>query len=258
MCIQGELDVGHIAGLKQLADFPTKLHSKVRLAELMNLWGFVGGPLSQLGDQVRLAYLLCLIVALQAVPVEGADLSSGRNVSIAGWDEPTVVTVLVCIAAIGIWELIKRGICWALGIKEETSKERRLRRLRDMARSAAQEELDRECLRREIEVESEAWRRPLAASSSEPMPTMRKQFRTTSTQTIALPEPEPRVETRIVYRETPVPDDIPVNQFWKTTDHRSRVHTNRDCHGLRNAGTVFMTEYCNYCEGRRPLFTRLR
>eukprot|EP00439_Symbiodinium_sp_Y106_P022529 s5312_g2.t2 len=179
---QGELDVGHIAGLKQLADFPTKLHSKVR-----------------------------------------ADLSSGRNVSIAGWDELTVVTVLVCIAAIGIWELIKRGICWALGIKEETSKERRLRRLRDMARSAAQEELDRECLRREIEVESEAWRRPLAASSSEPMPTMRKQFRTTSTQTIALPEPEPWVETRIVYRETPVPDDIPVNQFWKTTDHRSRV-----------------------------------
>ena len=40
MVQQGELAVEHVSGQKQLADLPTKLHGKVRQAELMKLWGF--------------------------------------------------------------------------------------------------------------------------------------------------------------------------------------------------------------------------
>ena len=146
-----------------------------------------------------------------------------------------------------------------LGIKEETAKERRLRRLREVAKTAAQEELDREYLKRELEVEAETLRRPLKATVSDPAPVRPLvTTRTSATQTPPLAEPQPRVETRVIYQNAPIPDDVPVGQFWKTTDHRSKVHTNRDCHGLRNAGAVFLTEYCNYCEGRRPLYTRPR
>ena len=78
--------------------------------------------------------------------------------ALAGWDELTVVTVLVCISAVGMWELGKRLGSWFLGIREETAKERRLRKLRDVARSAAQEELDKEALRRELEAETASLR----------------------------------------------------------------------------------------------------
>ncbi|CAE7352485.1 RE1, partial [Symbiodinium necroappetens] len=259
MVQQGELAVSHISGQLQLADLPTKLHGKVRLAELMNLWGFVGGPLARINDKTRVAVLMCLMVALLATPTEAAVPTQEiekKAVQLAGFDELTVVTVLVCIAAVAMWELGKRLGCWLLGIKEETAKERRLRRLRDLARTAAQEELDREYLKREIEVETEAWKRPLKAASSDPVSLPGPSVRSTATQTPQMSEPEPRVQTRIIYRDAPVPQDVPVSQFWKTNDHRSRVHTRRDCHGLRNSGVVFMTEYCHYCEGRTPLFTR--
>ena len=202
---------------------------------------------------------MCLLVAMQSIPAaEAVGIEGGRSVQLAGLAELTIVTLLVCIAAVGVWELLRWLLRWALGIREEFAKERRLRRLRDLAKTAAQEELDRECLRREIELESEAWRRPWGTTSSEPSAQPRTMTRTTVTQTLPTAEPETRVETRVVYRDMPVPDEVPVGQFWKTTDHRSKVHTNRDCHGLRNAGTVFLTEYCNYCEGKRPLYTRAR
>ena len=258
MVQQGELLVSHISGQRQLADLPTKLHSKARLAELMSLWGFVGGPLMRINEQVRVAALLCVIIALHAVPAEATSASSAtRTVPLAGWDELTVVTILVCIAAVGMWELGKKLGSWVLGIREETTKERRLRKLRDVARSAAQEELDRETLRRELEAETASLKRTSRTPTNDPPPlSTTTSFRTSATQTPPLPQPEARVETRVIYADRPVPEDVPVSMFWKTTDHRSKVHTSRECHGLRNAGAVFATEYCNYCEGRRPLFTR--
>ena len=121
MVQRGELTVSHISGQFQLADLPTKLHGKVRLAELMSLWGFIGGPLAKINDKVKIATLMCLMIALQAVPTEAAEVAEkvpGRNVSLAGLDELTVVTLLVCIAAVSMWELGKRIAFWALGIRE--------------------------------------------------------------------------------------------------------------------------------------------
>ena len=61
----------------------------------MNLWGFIGGPLARISDKVKIATVLCYLVALNAVPVEAADVALGeRNVSLAGWDELTLVTAL--------------------------------------------------------------------------------------------------------------------------------------------------------------------
>ncbi|CAE7577689.1 RE1 [Symbiodinium sp. CCMP2456] len=132
MVQKGELMVNRISGRFQLADLPTKLHGKVRLAELMGLWGFVGGPLAGINNRVKVATLLYLIVALQATPTEATEVKEAGEkggVKLAGLDELTLVTLLVCIAAVSIWELLKRITCWMLGIREETTKERRLRRL---------------------------------------------------------------------------------------------------------------------------------
>ncbi|CAE7876411.1 TY5A [Symbiodinium sp. KB8] len=99
--------------------------------------------------------------------------------------------------------------------------------------SAAQEELDKEALRRELEAETASLRRPLTTALGDPPLRRTLSLRTTATQTPPLPEPETRVETRVVYTDRPVPDEVPISMFWKTTDHRSKVHTSRECHGLR-------------------------
>eukprot|EP00439_Symbiodinium_sp_Y106_P044585 s732_g5.t1 len=244
---QGVMLVKHVNGEDQWADMPTKLHSKARMVSLMKKWGFTNLPVVT-DDKTKLAMLLTLIVALQAQP---AAAESQKTVSLAGWDELTVVTLLVCIAAVAIWELVKKCLLYTFGVREESQRERRLRRLREAARAAAEEELDRETFKRELDVE----RRPIRASQGSDGP----RLRTSATQTPPLQMPEPRVETRVVYTPGPpleAPYDVPVNMFYKTNDYRSRIHTTRECHGLRNAGTVYAAEYCQYCEGRRPLRTR--
>ena len=246
----GALAVKHVCGKRQLADLPTKLHSKERLNELMTLWGFIGLLRVRLDGRARLTCLLCLIIALQIQPVRAS-----QDIPLVGFNELLLATLVVCIAAVGLWELGKKLGKWLCGIHDESPKERRLRRLREVARSAAEEELDKQQLRKELEAEAESLRRsPTIRGPSSSATTTRN----ATTQT--LPMPEPQVEVRTVYRDVPrtIPADVPVTQFWKTTDHRSKVHTSRDCHGLRNAGAVFLTEYCSYCENRVPLRTTTR
>ncbi|CAE7197513.1 GIP, partial [Symbiodinium sp. KB8] len=246
----GALAVKHVCGKRQLADLPTKLHSKERLNELMTLWGFIGLLRVRLDDRARLTCLLCLIVALQIQPVRAS-----QDIPLVGFNELLLATLVVCIAAVGLWELGKKLGKWLCGMHDETPKERRLRRLREVARNAAEEELDKQELRKELEAEAESLKR--SPTTRDPISSATT-TRNATTQTP--PMPDPQVEIRTVYRDIPrtAPADIPVTQFWKTTDHRSKVHTSRDCHGLRNAGAVFMTEYCSYCENRVPLRTTTR
>ena len=248
----GTLTVKHVCGQRQLADMPTKLHSKDRMNELMTLWGFIGLLQPRVDDQLRLTCLLYMIVALQIQPA-----LASSDIPLVGAYELGIATLVVCIAAVGLWELGKKIGMRLCGWKVETSKERRLRRLREVARSAAEEELDKQQLKKELEVEAESLRRVLKA---EPKESRSPKAMLCNATTQTPPMPEPRVEVRTVYRDRPalVPDDVPVTHFWKTTDHRSKVHTSRDCHGLRNAGAGFMTEYCSYCENRVPLRTTAR
>ena len=74
----GALAVKHVCGKRQLADLPTKLHSKERLNELMTLWGFIGLLRVRLDDRARLTCLLCLIVALQIQPVQASPRKTFR------------------------------------------------------------------------------------------------------------------------------------------------------------------------------------
>ncbi|OLQ06917.1 Copia protein [Symbiodinium microadriaticum] len=211
----GALAVKHVCGKRQLADLPTKLHSKERLNELMTLWGFIGLLRVRLDDRARLTCLLCLIVALQIQPVRAS-----QDIPLVGFNELLLATLVVCIAAVGLWELGKKLGKWLCGMHDETPKERRLRRLREVARNAAEEELDKQELRKELEAEAESLKR--SPTTRDPISSATT-TRNATTQTP--PMPDPQVEIRTVYRDIPrtAPADIPVTQFWKTTDHRSKV-----------------------------------
>ena len=104
----GALEVQHIEGTLQLADLATTLHPQARLLELLRLWCFQGASLRQCEtEQLKAACLMCLVMAVLAQPAEAVretDPEPATRLQIIGLDEITIVTLLVCIAAIALWE----------------------------------------------------------------------------------------------------------------------------------------------------------
>ena len=107
----GALDVEHVERALQLADLATKLHPQARLLELLRLWNFEGASLRHgETEQLKVACLLCLVMALLAQPAgttRETDPEPATRLQITGLDEITLVMLLVCIAAIALWEAAK-------------------------------------------------------------------------------------------------------------------------------------------------------
>ncbi|CAE7573274.1 TY1B-DR3, partial [Symbiodinium sp. CCMP2456] len=114
-----ELAVNHVNGTAQIADLATKMHPKMRLWELLSMWGFEGLP----GDAVealqsKATYLACLVLAMMCQPTEAKEVSAA-SIQVAGMDELLLVTVLVCIATVAVWEAAK----WAFQCVKRACKE---------------------------------------------------------------------------------------------------------------------------------------
>ena len=217
-----ELLVEHVGGAAQLADLATKMHPKVRLWELLLLWGFKDLP-KEAGEalQMKAMYMTCLILAMMCQPAsadeESEDLTKAAIPGV-GFNELLVVTVVVCIATVGVWEMLKWLCRRVIGACSESPKQKRLRKLREAARAAAEEEVDRAVLSRVEEPPEPHY---------EPRPVTRRA--------------EPMYTTGATF------EAYPHDGFYKTDSHRSKLHTSATCYGLRNGGTVYKTEYCAYC-----------
>ncbi|CAE7665157.1 HCF244, partial [Symbiodinium sp. CCMP2456] len=227
-----ELIVEHVGGNGQLADLATKMHGKVRLWELLSLWGFRGLPDEAIQAlHTKSLYLTCLIWAMMMQPVTAND-STNTRIQMAGVDELLLVTVLVCFTAVTVWELIKYGTKWVLKACRESPKQRRLRKLREAAKAAAEEEVDRAVLARSGET----------TPPPEPHPTARPSR--------VISSPEPMYPTGAAFER------MAHDAFYKTDSNRSKLHTDPQCHGLRNAGPVFKLEYCVYCSKNEPIYVK--
>ena len=146
----GKLKVEHIEGVRQLADLATKMHPKMRLQQLVCLWCFEGVPLeAEERIQVRKLYLLCVLLALQTPSVAAMDTASTTStprqssVQLAGFDELLLVTTLVCISAIAVWEGLRALVRRFFGRNRSERRLARLERLQRMAARATQAEISR-------------------------------------------------------------------------------------------------------------------
>ena len=191
-------------------------------------------------------YLAMLVLAMMVDPICAEDDGPKPRLQGVGVDELLLVTTLVCIATVGLWELMKWVVRGVVNFFKETPKQRKLRKLRDAAKAAAEEEVDRAVLERGIQ--------ELPPPPPEPIPITRttrrvKTLSFSSSSDVPAPPPPPPAETFMIY---------PERGFWKTTSARSKLHTDPQCHGLRNAGDIHQTEYCAYCQNRTPLYTKGR
>eukprot|EP00439_Symbiodinium_sp_Y106_P031345 s10183_g3.t1 len=83
--------------------------------------------------------------AFEGLPKALADdpTASTASVSVADFDELLVFTALAVVGAIVCWELVKHAGRWLWKCLCKTTKARRARKLRDMAKAAAEAEVDR-------------------------------------------------------------------------------------------------------------------
>ena len=165
------------------------------------------------------------------------------------------VTVLVVIAAVAVWELLKklgRGLNrWWLSSQRKREK---LERLRSRAQAAVQEEL------RRYEPASDT---PLTATRrSTTFTTTRRMSTSSGSSRCTRTEEEMGAHVRTIGTQTePGPPMIPADRLepytgpFYTTPHGDRVHMTNYCHGQRSAmGASKRLELCYYCDRARGLY----
>ena len=139
----GLIEVQLTEGRWQLADLATKMHPRTRLLDLLRQLSFEGLTQEAVCAQLARAITLhCIMVALERVPgAQASDTEEPKEpLASAGMDELLLVSGLVAVVAILVWELAK----WLVGcVRRSVRKEIKLKRLRELARLTAELEIDR-------------------------------------------------------------------------------------------------------------------
>ena len=139
---KGQLTVRHLAGEDQPADLPTKLHSRARLLRLLGVWNMVGLPGLTGQQTIKFLKLGCLFLLMMAVQSLAA-AAEKDPLPMTGTSELLLLLVITCVGAVVIWEAVKASGKWMAQRLLESKKTKRLRRLRELARVAAEAEIEK-------------------------------------------------------------------------------------------------------------------
>ncbi|CAE7242425.1 RE1 [Symbiodinium sp. CCMP2592] len=250
------LHVMHVPGELQKADLGTKAFDLPKFRSLMALWRMLPWSTEDVGKadlksiaainmKKPLMFVLMCLVMIQSAEAAKEDLQLDGSL------EFYAVTVLVVVAAVAVWELLKR-VCRGMSRWWTSSRKKRERmeRLRNRAQAAVQEEI------RRYEPRADS---PLAT-------TRRSSTSSTTRRTPMSPAPTISTSTGVHMRSIstqtdPGPAMIPANRlaayngpFYVTT-HGDRVHLTSYCHGQRNAAAASKRfELCHYCDRARGLY----
>ena len=140
----GRLKVKHTPGEVQLADLATKMVTQERLWELLGLWGCIGGKVARAWDKLKIKMLIfAMMVVSMVMPAAGSSTTRAEKeaIQISGFDELLLVTTLVCVAAIAIWQFGKLATKWCWRQYKGTKRARRLDNVRRLAAEAAVREV---------------------------------------------------------------------------------------------------------------------
>ena len=162
----GQLTVRHTPGEEQLADLATKLVTKERLWKLLGLWGFVGGKIAKAINALKMKMMAFVVMLLSmAKPADGRMLENPDKeaIQVSGWDELVVVGLLICVAAIACWELLKCAVKFGWKQYKSAKRSMKLQHVKRVAAEAARKEIE-EVSRRDREPEQ----RSASSSTSRP------------------------------------------------------------------------------------------
>ncbi|CAE7425577.1 GIP, partial [Symbiodinium pilosum] len=92
---------------------------------------------------VTLTVVLCAMLAVQSLAVEAKKATEKEPLEVAGAWELSFLLMLSCFAAVVCWEILKVVRSWCARRLFQSERSRNLQRLRDLARLAAEAEIDR-------------------------------------------------------------------------------------------------------------------
>ncbi|CAE7478405.1 RE1, partial [Symbiodinium necroappetens] len=130
-------------------------------------------------EGVKLGCLLLVMLAIQSLaaaaeaPPEEQPVKLKDPLPMTGTSELLLLVVMTCIAAVAVWELMKWAYAMFVPMIFGTKKSRRLKKLRELARAAAEAEIERwidDGAQHQNEDILQNVRRTLRATSSDPGP----------------------------------------------------------------------------------------
>ena len=258
-----QLRVEHVDGVRQRADLSTKVHSKARLYELLKLWRFEQFPPEAEAFLIaRMTAIMCLVHLLESLPRAAASGTEEvqDSVKIAGVDELVFVTVLACATAILAWEVVKAigKQMWVCCCRP--AKGRKAKKLRDLARAAAEAEVDKA-----LSPEPQARRKEPtlgAMSSTAWLPSsLEIRQRSIATQTEDWMQVTAPVNvTPPTWVRSTIQDDewyVHFNGPFYRSEYGDTVHVNPNCQGFRWAShQITQNRLCNFCSRQHPIYQK--
>ena len=133
---EGRLQVCHVCGRDQLADLATKLQPRLRLQQLLRLWGFVGTYVTETLKMFQLKAVMLVVMLMSLIrPSRAQPVNDKEPLKPSDWDELLILLVVTCVVAILLWEVVK-----FLGrkISRKFKALRRARKLEDVGAIAAE------------------------------------------------------------------------------------------------------------------------
>ena len=138
---QGRLVVRHMPGSRQLADLSTKMQTKVRLQQLLGLWGFVGFSVNLL-ETVKLKLLAVLMIIAQCIcPARGEEVVAKDPLPSTTWDEVAIMMVGVAIVAVCGWECLRCCYRRVLRWQKRWRRAKKLEKVSQFASTTARKEI---------------------------------------------------------------------------------------------------------------------
>ena len=211
--------VRHTPGSEQLADVSTKMQSKLRLHQLLGLWGFVGFAVN-LVQTMKLKLLAALMMLAQCVcPARGDDGEEIKEpIQPTGWAELFFLLMLTSMATIVCWEvaryLYRAGNRWMRRYR----KAKRLVEVSQLASSVARQEIAASSTSRATPTTPIVRRRTTARDTGSP-PGSTTTSLPTSTASLTATTP----------LGSPLPDLPPLPQFQGDRKQREVAETQEEC-----------------------------
>ena len=157
----GDLIIRHTPGAVQLADLATKMQPKLRLHQLLQLWGFVGFAQDTVREFKLKVLAFFMVIAQCICPTRAVKDEDKEPLPHAGWDELLLVCLASALIAVLIWEV---GRCVYRRVKRSIKRMNKARKLNEVAKFAA------EAARQEIAKEEAGSRIRHRASRKVPAP----------------------------------------------------------------------------------------
>ena len=178
---EGRMRIRHVSGQGQLADLATKMQPRLRLHQLLRLWGFMGSCLVETLQVMKLCVVMILAMISSLVCPSRAQLQDFKEpVKAAGWDELALFLLFVGLITIVCWEFFKWGAACVYKTLKAQRKKRKMQEVGEIAAKAARQAIK----------EQMSGRRSMSSSSSYRLPDL-----PTLSAEVPFEEPNPRTPT---------------------------------------------------------------